>query len=295
MAAGPLWTGRSSRATIQLVPRPHNSRLPGPRPRKALGQHFLRDSGVLADIVRALRVPAGGVTVEVGAGTGQLTAALLEAGHAVTALEVEERLIPHLTHRFRGVPGFRVVVADARDVDYAAIVPLGTPFAVVGNLPYFAANPIIRHILEGTPKPTEAVVMVQREVARELAAKSGQASLLTVSVQVYAAAELLFDVPPTAFDPPPSVYSSVVRLTLHTQPRVPSADLDAFFSLVSKTFRNPRKQIHNALSRQSGLTAEQASDALGAAGVDSMRRAETLSIDEWLGLLASTRRVLADA
>ena len=273
------------------VPRPHNPRLPGPRPRKALGQHFLRDSGVLADIVSAVRVPPGGVTVEIGAGTGQLTAALLEAGHNVTALEVEERLIPHLIQRFRGAPGFRVVVADARDIDYAQVVPRGTPFAVVGNLPYFAANPIIRHILEGAPKPTEAVVMVQREVARELAAKSGQASLLTMSVQVYADAEMLFDVPPTAFDPPPSVYSSVVRLTLHSRPRVPIADLDAFFALVSKTFRNPRKQIHNALSRESGLTAEEADGALRAAGVDPMRRAETLSIDEWLALLASTREV----
>lgn len=277
------------------VPRSRGSRLPGPRPRKALGQHFLRDSGVLADIVRAVRVPPGGVTVEIGAGTGQLTAALLEAGHTVTALEVEERLIPHLTERFRNAPGFRVVVADARDIDYAAVVPRGNPFAIVGNLPYFAANPIIRHILEGEPKPTEAVVMVQREVARELAAKSGQASLLTVSVQVYASAEMLFDVPPTAFDPPPSVYSSVVRLTLHPGPRVPAADLSAFFALVSKTFRNPRKQIHNALSRESGLTAEEADGALRAAGIAPARRAETLTIEDWLALLASTRKVRPDA
>ncbi len=277
------------------MPRPHAARLPGPRPRKALGQHFLRDSGVLADIVTAVREPAGGVTVEIGAGTGQLTAALLEAGHTVTALEVEERLVPHLTQRFRGEPRFRLVMADARDIDYGTLVPRGTPFAIVGNLPYFAANPIIRHILEGSPKPTEAVVMVQREVARELAAKSGQSSLLTMSVQVYAGAELLFDVPPTAFDPPPSVYSSVVRLTLHPEPRVPAAELAAFFELVSKTFRNPRKQIHNALSRESGLTSEQAVDALRAAGVDPMRRAETLSIDEWLALLACTREVRESA
>ena len=236
-------------------------------------------------------MPNGGLTVEIGAGTGQLTAALLVAGHTVTALEVEERLVPHLVQRFRGNSRFRLVMADARDIDYGSIVPRGTPFAVVGNLPYFAANPIIRHILEGALKPTEAVVMVQREVARELAAKSGQASLLTMSVQVYASAELLFDVPPTAFDPPPSVYSSVVRLTLHSQPRVPATELEAFFELVSKTFRNPRKQIHNALSRESGLTAEQADDALHAAGVDPMRRAETLSIDEWLALLTSTREV----
>ncbi|MEO6397034.1 MAG: 16S rRNA (adenine(1518)-N(6)/adenine(1519)-N(6))-dimethyltransferase RsmA [Tepidiformaceae bacterium] len=277
------------------MPRPQRPRLSGPRPRKALGQHFLRDSGVLADIVAAVRQPLGGITVEIGAGTGQLTAGLLAAGHTVVALEVEERLIPHLTERFRGAPNLRVVVADARDIDYGAIIPDGAPFCVVGNLPYFAANPIIRHILEGTPKPSEAVVMVQREVARELAAKTGQASLLTISVQVYAAAELLFDVPPIAFDPPPAVYSSVVRLTLHAQPRVAVTELEAFFALVSKTFRNPRKQIHNALSRESGLTAEEAESALRVAGVDPKRRAETLSIDEWLALLAATREVQTGA
>lgn len=268
---------------------PQPSRLPGPRPRKALGQHFLRDTGVLADIVNAVRVPAGGVVVEIGAGTGQLTESLLDAGHTVIALEVEERLIPHLKQRFRGNPRFRVVVADARLVDYGEVVPAGVPYSIAGNLPYFAANPIIRHILEGEPKPTEAVLMVQREVGRELAAKPGSSSLLTISVQVYATAESLFDVPPLAFDPPPAVYSSVVRLVLRERPLVPEGEIEAFFTFVSKTFRNPRKQIHNALARETGLTAEQADASLAAAEIDPMRRAETLSIDEWLRLLAAAK------
>lgn len=272
---------------------PRTARLPGPRPRKALGQHFLRDSGVLADIVAAVRVPVGGAVVEIGAGTGQLTEALLAAGHDVIALEVEERLIPHLKQRFRGDTHLRVVGADARDVDYNELVSSGAPFVVAGNLPYFAANPIIRRLLEGSRKPVEAVVMVQREVGREIAAKAGQASLLTISVRIYAEAELLFDVPPLAFDPPPAVYSSVVRLTLRPQPLVSATESEAFFTLVSKTFRNPRKQIHNALARETGLTAGQADEALRAAGIDPMRRAETLSIPDWLALLATTREVKA--
>ena len=272
---------------------PHPSRLPGPRPRKALGQHFLRDSGVLADIVAAIRPPAGGVVVEIGAGTGQLTEALLDDGYEVVALEIEDRLLPHLRQRFRGNPRFRLIQVDARDVDYDAILPPGVPFAVVGNLPYFAANPIIRHLLESSRQPTEAVLMVQREVAREIAAKPGQSSLLTISIQVYAEAESLFDVPPMAFDPPPAVHSSVIRLRLRPRPLVPRHEVEPFFALVSKSFRNPRKQIHNALARETGLTAEQADDSLRAAGIDPMRRAETLSIPDWLALLDATRAVKA--
>lgn len=270
------------------------SRVPGPRPRKALGQHFLRDSGVLADIASAVRVPEGGVAVEIGAGTGQLTEALLEAGHRVIALEVEERLVPHLRKRFKGSDRLAIVMADARIADFAEIVPPATPFAVVGNLPYFAANPIIRHLLEGQPKPSEMVVMVQREVARELAAKPGHASLLTISVQVYAEAEMLFDVQPEAFDPPPNVWSSVVRLTLRPEPLVPTNEIEAFFALVAKTFRNPRKQIHNALSRETGLTAGEGQDALSRSHIDPMRRAETLSIAEWRALLEAANAVRAN-
>src|SRR6185369_10389756 len=121
-------------------------------------------------------------------------------GHTVIALEVEPRLVRHLRSRFVGEERLRVVEADARDVGADSVVGSETPFVVVGNLPYFAANPIIRRTLEGKPKPKEAVFMVQREVARELAPKPGHLSLLSVSVLVYSETEVLFDVPPTAFD-----------------------------------------------------------------------------------------------
>jgi 16S rRNA (adenine1518-N6/adenine1519-N6)-dimethyltransferase len=274
------------------VPRPR-SRLPGPHARKALGQHFLRDSGILADIVAAVHQPEGGLVLEIGAGTGQLTEALLEAGNNVLALEIEERMLRHLHQRFAGNANLRLAQADARDVDVAELIPPGMPFVVVGNLPYFAANPIIRHFLEAQPKPLAAIFMVQREVARELAAKPGHFSLLSISVQVYAEATSLFDVPPLAFDPPPAVYSSVVRLAIREQPLVPPERIEAFFTLVSKTFRNPRKQIHNALVRETGLTVDEADQVLAETSIDPMRRAETLSIPEWLALLDAVERVRA--
>ena len=280
----------STERGCRLYDRPvHNHRRPGPRPRKALGQHFLRDSGVLADIVAAVEVPRHGVIVEIGAGTGQLTVPLLATGHDVIAVEIEPRLVRHLRETFSAYSNLSVTMADARLMDYARVVPDGRPFVAVGNLPYFAASPIIRRLLEGAPQPESAVVMVQREVARELAAPVGKSSLLALGVQVYAEPQVLFDVPPEAFDPPPAVYSSVVLLRTRPTPVVPRAEIPAFFDFVSRAFRNPRKQLHNALTRETGLSAVEAEHSLRIAGIDGARRAETLSIDEWRALIAAAQ------
>lgn len=260
-----------------------------PHARKALGQHFLRDSGVILDIVRAIRVPEGGVVVEIGAGTGQLTEGLLGAGHTVVAVEVEPRLVAYLRKRFAGHPRLTVVEADARNVDYMAVTR-GLPFAVAGNLPYFAANPILRHLLESGARPADIVIMVQREVAQRIAARPGKLSLLGVSVQVYGEPEILFDVPPEAFDPPPKVWSSVVRVAPRPEPLVAASDVAAFFDLVAKTFRNPRKHLHNSLAMGVTLGKAEAAGALASARIDGMRRPETLTIAEWLALLAAVRR-----
>jgi 16S rRNA (adenine1518-N6/adenine1519-N6)-dimethyltransferase len=187
----------------------------------------------------------------------------------------------------------RLIQADARDIDLPSYLPADAQFAVAGNLPYFAANPIIRHLLEGAPKPTELVVMVQREVAREIVAKPGSLSLLSISVQIYAQPEHLFDVSPGAFAPPPKVHSSVVRLTIRPEPLVPAPRIRAFFDLVSRTFRNPRKQIHNALGQGVWLPPGGAQEALQAVGIDPTRRAETLSIPEWIELLDACEAIRA--
>lgn len=271
------------------------TRLPGPRPRKALGQHFLRDTGVLLDIARAVRVPEGGVVLEIGPGTGQLTEYLLAEGHDVVALEIEERMIGHLQRRFGDEPRLRVVGGDARLFEPGDAISADVPYVVAGNLPYFAANPIIRNLLEAQRKPAEMVVMVQREVAREICAPDGDWSLLTISVQVYAKTESLFDVAPEAFDPPPAVVSTVVRMTLRQQPLVLPERNAEFFEFVSTVFRNPRKQIHNGLKRSGSVPPDFADGALRAAGVDPMRRPETLTIPEWIRLMDACREVRADA
>lgn len=262
----------------------------GPKPRKELGQHFLRDTGILQDIAQAVRPPANGLLVEIGAGTGQLTEFLLRyVPNPLLALEIEDRLIPHLERRFAAdLDRLTIHKGDARIIDTTQLVPPGTPYSCVGNLPYFAGSPIIRHFLEAPNQPTEMVVMVQREVARRILAKPGHLSLLAVCVQVYAEPEQLLDVPPEAFDPPPQVWSSVIRLTIREHPLVPRERLEAFFDLVSGTFLNPRKQLKNA--RWSGFGRDATMAVLAEAGIDPMRRPETLAIDEWVNLLDARER-----
>ncbi len=255
----------------------------------------MRDTGVLQDVADAVTCPPGGVVVEIGAGTGQLTEFLLAKGFKVIALEIEDRLVGHLERRFREHERLQIVPGDARLIDVGSVVPRGVPYAAVGNLPYFAAKPIIRHFLEADPQPVELTVMIQREVARELAAPAGDWSLHTISVQVYSEPEILFHVPPEAFDPPPEVVSSVVRMRIRPEPLVPDARNAEFFEFVSKVFRNPRKQIHNGLSRGVWLPPEGAEQALAKAGIEPTRRPETLDIEEWLRLLDACNEVRADA
>ncbi len=233
--------------------------------------------------------------LEIGPGTGQLTELLVATGKPVLALEIEPRMIQHLRTRFRGAENLTVFEGDARTTDVTGLVGRGARYSLVGNLPYFAANPIIRHFLEADPQPESMVVMVQREVGREIAAKAGDWSLLTISVQVYAEPELLFDVPAEAFDPPPNVWSSVVRLQMRPEPLVPIERNREFFEFVSRVFRNPRKQIHNSLSRGVWLPEDGAQAALESAGIDPKRRPETLNIADWLRLMDACEGVRASA
>lgn len=194
-------------------------------------------------------------------------------------------MLRHLQRRFPDESRLTLVQGDAREVNPGAVVRPGTDFIVAGNLPYFAASYITRKVLESERQPLELVVMVQREVAREFAAEQ-KLSLLALGIQIYASPELLFDVQPEAFDPPPAVWSSVVKLTVRPEPQVPRDEIEGFFETVSRIFRQPRKQIHNAL----GLEREAASQALELADIERSRRPETLSIEEWLTLVRIMKR-----
>ena len=182
-----------------------------PRPRKALGQHFLTDPRILGRIADALASAAGDTVVEIGPGRGALTDILLSRQLRVVAIEVDRDLAPMLERRHAGNPRLAVIPQDVLTVDLAAAAGV-SPYLVVGNVPYNITTPILFHALS-RPRAARAVYLVQKEVAERVVARAGDEAYgaLTANVQVVAKPELLFTVPAGAFIPPPKVESSTRR------------------------------------------------------------------------------------
>lgn len=258
---------------------------------RRLGQHFLADGSYAARIVRAAHISADDTVVEVGPGRGALTNIIVQQKpRALTLVEFDPELADALRRKYAGQAWVSVVEGDARTVNPAGLPGIGVaPYKVVGNLPYYAASPIIRNFLESSRPPSVMVVMVQKEVAAEMTALPGEMGLLSIGVQLYADAERLFDVPSSAFRPPPKVTSAVVRLAVLPQPRVQIGSRESFFELVRAGFRAPRKQMRNSLAIGLDITGEEASGVLAVAGVDPSRRSATLSLEEWGALYSAWR------
>ena len=216
----------------------------------------------------------------------------------MVAVEIDAKLCEELPQRLEYPENLQCVLADARSADLSALAE-GAPgaincgYKVVGNLPYYAANPIMRLALESQPPPSLALFMVQKEVSESMTASPGDMTMLSVATQFYAEAKLVCSVPPSAFRPPPKVRSAVVRLELRQHPAVQVTDPQAFFDLVRAGFSAPRKQLHNSLSH--GLLAEPAevAFALEQADIDGRRRPATLSLGEWASVYASWHELQA--
>ena len=261
-----------------------------------MGQHFLTDSRVVSRIVEAAELSPSDTVVEIGPGRGVLTRRLVQEAGRVVAVELDARLCGELPGRLGFPANLRCVMADAREADLPALsAPAhdGTPgpYKVIGNLPYYAANPIVRRVLESCPPPSLALVMVQKEVADSMTAAPGNMTLLSVATQCYADARLVCSVPPSAFRPPPKVRSAVVRLDVRQIPAVSPSEREAFFEVVRAGFSAPRKQLHNSLSHGMRVEPGVGAAILEAAGIDGKRRPATLSLEEWVNVAASCREV----
>ena len=261
------------------------NRRPGGSPKKSLGQHFLKESAISARIVEAARIEPGETILEVGPGRGAITGMLADKAEQLVLIELDAALAAMLSERYKSQDNVRVIESDARDLDFEeggdVTEAVGRPYKVVANLPYYAAANIIRRFLESKNPPTEIVVMIQREVALEMAAPEGEMGMLSIATRFYADPEVLFDVPGSAFIPPPKVVSSVIRLVKRHDKPLELDDEAGFFKFVRAGFKAPRKQLHNSLARGLIIAVEQASDIIARAELDFMRRPRTLSIAEW--------------
>ena len=179
-------------------------------------------------------------------------------------------------------------------MDMAGLVG-NAPYKVVANLPYYAANPILRHFLESENPPTLLVLMLQQEVARSITARPGRMGLLSVAVQCYAETRTVCTVPPRAFRPPPKVSSAVVRLDVKPSPAIPRQDAEGFFTVVRAGFSAPRKQLRNSIGQGLGVTPESAGRLLAASEIDGARRPGTLTVEEWVKVYRAREGTLLPA
>jgi 16S rRNA (adenine1518-N6/adenine1519-N6)-dimethyltransferase len=257
----------------------------GPK-RRALGQHFLRDAGIARAIVDLLAPAPNDLVVEIGPGQGALTGELERRAGRVLALEVDAKLAARLRPRF---PRAEIVEADARTWDYGMLErPPGGRVLVVGNLPYSVGKPILMALIAARTAIDGMALMLQREVAERVAAPPGSRTYgsLSVLTQLYCDVRVALMVPPGAFGPPPKVDSAVIHLVVRPAPRVALADERRFHVVVRAAFAQRRKTLANALAAGLGRPAEAIRAAAEAAGIDSSRRAETLTILEFAGLTA---------
>jgi 16S rRNA (adenine1518-N6/adenine1519-N6)-dimethyltransferase len=276
----------SSQAIIDPAHVRQTLRAAGLRARHALSQNFLADAEVLSAILAEADPAPGNGVLEIGPGLGLLTGGLLEAGAAVTAVELDGGLAGFLRERFADALDdgqLRLIEGDALDQDLVRVVE--PPYDVVANLPYHITSPILHALLGQPPRPRRLVLMVQREVAERIAAPPGKMSYLSVFVQYHATVRIAFRVPPEAFEPEPAVESAVIVVEPYeADDRLGPDEEDELWRLVQAAFRERRKMLHNVLSRLLPIDGAQVDAALAAAGIAPDRRPQTLAVGEWLAL-----------
>jgi 16S rRNA (adenine1518-N6/adenine1519-N6)-dimethyltransferase len=264
-----------------------------PRAKKSLGQNFLNDRDAARRIVESLGDVSQKTVIEIGPGRGMLTGMLIPRAAHVIAIEIDRVLAAQLRMKCANIPNIEVIEADILDVDFASL--LGprpgrtvtglTPrppdkVHVVGNIPYYITSDILLRLFEYHQFFETIVIMVQKEVADRIAAKSGTSEygLLSATCQLYAKVEKLFTLPPEAFAPPPKVHSSVLRLTIEPRFDKLNVEPEAFVNFLKLSFGQKRKTLVNNLKQRYDAKAIKA--ALERTKVRTDVRAEALTLEK---------------
>ena len=254
-------------------------------PKKSLGQHWLKDPEILADIAEAAELTSDDVVLEIGPGLGTLTSRLLARANSVTAVEFDADLARKLPGQF---PGKKLTVVN-QDILQFDLSQLPKNYEVVANVPYYITSKIVEKLMTAGNKPSIAVLLVQKEVAERIAAEAGNMSILSVSVQIFAEAELDIEVPRQFFTPPPKVDSQVVILRTRNNPLITPEDQRDFFRIVKAGFSAKRKKLRSSLSGGLGIDKSSVEELLKNAGISPDARAEDLAIEDWKRLLKEWR------
>ena len=264
---------------------PGTLRALGVRPSKRLGQNFLRDPRVGQRIAGLISDPLEPV-LEIGPGLGALSLELAASGRPFVAVELDLRLAEYMEGQLRRFPAARLVRGDVLDQRLDELFPGGNRLTVVGNLPYSITTPALEWILGQKERVGRALLMVQREFAERLTAKPGSKEYGSISVFVApnAGVQNCFRVSPGAFHPRPEVDSTVLEMTPRDYPGTTLDEREAASMMARASMGSRRKTLANALANGLGISAEGARGVLAGAGLDPVRRGETLSAGEFVTL-----------
>lgn len=274
-----------------------------PFAKKSFGQNFLVDENYIKQIIAELDPQVGETIVEVGAGRGALTRKLVDLGANVLAIELDRDLIPILQREFADRENFRILHADALKIDFHEILPAvqnqRVTVKLVANLPYNISTAILQRLIEHRECFSELVLMLQREVVERITALPGRSErgYLSVLIEAYAKSEKLFDVPPQAFRPLPQVWSAVVKLSISKSDLLTDSveSEKLFWQMIGLCFAQKRKTIFNNLKNapidliEKLIGNESALKILAKSGIEPSRRAETLTLAEWILLFESSQ------
>lgn len=262
------------------------------RPRHGLGQNFLVDSYAIDKLLTATQLGKEDTVLEIGPGIGTLTQKLAQLAKRVIAIEKDQRMTEVLKQTLSGYTNIEVIHGDALKADYTKYLALRdlakrdklptTNYKLVANLPYYITAPVIRKFLETEQKPSSLTLIVQKEVAQRICAKSPKMSILAVSVQVYAIPKVISYIKKNSFWPQPRVDAAILQITPF--PTSYTQDFPKFFTVVKAGFKQPRKQLVNNLSKELDITRAKAEQWLLANHIQPTQRAETLSVQDWLNL-----------
>jgi 16S rRNA (adenine1518-N6/adenine1519-N6)-dimethyltransferase len=266
-----------------------------PRPKKALGQNFLTDRGVVARIVEAAGIAPGDRVLEVGPGRGAMTRLLAEKGARVLAVELDRQLVPLLEREFAGQDNVEIVQADILATDLRQLLRSRCEgqWKVAANLPYNISSQVLIAFLDNRELFSRLLLMLQKEVGERLVAPPAckEYGILSVFCRLHFDIFREFIVRPGSFYPVPKVDSVVLRFEPLAAPRAEVGDEAFFRRTVKAAFGQRRKTLLNCL-RSGGLIADDKvlEEVLGRCGIDGGRRGETLSLEEFAAL---TREILA--
>ncbi len=256
---------------------------------KKYGQNFISDPSLLERIASVCDWQDDDVALEIGPGAGTLTRAIAAHADRMLAIEIDKRLAPLLEESLSGCDNVKLIFGDALKSDLDALVRdelnHDGDYKLVANLPYYITTPLIMHVLEDSKHVDELVIMVQKEVGERLCAKPGSRTYgaVTVMVQYLATASRAFDVGRRAFTPPPDVDSTILHLVPYKKRPIQAKDDAMMRRVVKAAFSQRRKTLRNSLASL-GVDKASIATALEKAGIDEQRRAESLSVTEFVAL-----------